>query len=212
MNNETKTNAAFAWFLILGGLCFVVRAIIALFVGPPPSTGSEILDWIGDSRTATMWSNEALVIGAALMLVGIFSFQQSFQSRAPVKTTAGSVFFAAGLVLCLVLGIVQGRFVYPMYGLSLTQPEDAELLVSLFFGGYHMAALLFAAATISWALAMLKLQEWRWLGYSGFLVAMGSIFMSYPDLIGPTLVFILETALAVWWIILGLKLRSCKSV
>ncbi|MEO1069615.1 MAG: hypothetical protein AAFW95_10930 [Cyanobacteria bacterium J06638_6] len=155
-----------------------------------------------------MWGNEALLIGAGLLLVGVFGFQESFQSRAPMKTTAGSVLFSAAFVLCLMLGIVQGRFVYPIYGLSLSRPEDAELLASLYFGGYHLVALVFAAATTFWALAMLKMRGWLTLGYLGFVVAAGSVIGSYPDLIGPTLVFVLEAALALWCVTVGLKLRS----
>ncbi|MEO1148035.1 MAG: hypothetical protein AAFY26_20830 [Cyanobacteria bacterium J06638_22] len=154
-----------------------------------------------------MWSNEALVIGAGLLLVGLYGFQKAFQPRAPMTTTAGSVLFLAAFVICFMLGIVQGRFVYPLYGLSLTRPEDAELLASLYFGGYHLVALVVAAATTFWAFAMLKAQEWLAIGYAGFVVAAGSVVSSYPDLIGPILVFVLEAALALWWVAIGLKLR-----
>ena len=103
------------------------------------------------------------------------------------------------------------RFVYPIHGVSLTRAEDAELLASLYFGGYHLVALAFAAATALWALAMLKASKW-WpaLGYTGFVVAAGSIVGSYPDLIGPVLVFVLEAALALWWVAVGLTLRKLE--
>ncbi len=156
-----------------------------------------------------MVGNEALVIGAGFLLVGLLGVQQSLKPLAPVTTTAGSVFLLAACVVCLLLGIVQGRFVYPIHGLSLTRPEDAELLASLYFGGYHLVALAFAVATTLWALAMLKARKW-WpaLGYAGFVVAAGSIVSSYPDLIGPVPVFVLEAALALWWVAVGLKLRK----
>ena len=154
-----------------------------------------------------MWGNEALVIGAGLILVGLYGFQKAFQPLAPMTTTAGSVLFFAGLVVCFMLGIVQGRFVYPIHGLSLTRPEDAELLASLYFGGYHLVALVFAAATTFWAFAMLQDQEWLALGYASFVIAAGSVVSSYPDLIGPVVVFVLEAALALWWVAIGLSLR-----
>ena len=141
---------------MLGGVCFLCRAIAGLLAGPPPPTGVAILGWIDAGRAAMIWSNETLVIGAGLWLVGVFGFQEAFQSHAPMKTTAGSVLFSAASVVCMVLGIVQGRFVYPINGLSLSRPEDAELLASLYFGGNHLVALVFAAATTSWALVMLK--------------------------------------------------------
>ena len=68
-------------------------------------------------------------------------------------------------------------------------------------------ALVFAAAGTFWAFAMLKDQEWLVIGYAGFVVAAGSVVSSYPDLIGPMLVFVLEAALALWWVAIGLKLR-----
>ena len=156
-----------------------------------------------------MLSNEALVIGAGLLLAGLYGVQQSFKPLAPMKTTAGSMLLLAACVVCLLLGIVQGRFVYPIHGLSLTRPQDAELLASLYFGGYHLVSLAFAASTTCWALAMLKAPEqWRTLGYMGFVVAAGSIVSSYPDLIGPTLVFVLEAGLALWWVAVGMRLRK----
>ena len=208
MDPDTTNHSAYSWFLMLGGVCFLGRAVTALLVGPPPPSGEEILGWIEAGRVAMMWGNEALVIGAGLMLVGVFGFQESFRPSAPVKTTAGSVLFAAGLVLCLMLGIVQGRFVYPIHGLSLSRPGDAELLASLYFGGYHLVALAFAAAAMFWGLAMLKVRGWLVFGVMGFVVAAGSVIASYPDLIGPTPVFVLEAALALWYVAVGWRLRS----
>jgi len=209
MNSDAPRSSAYAWCLILGGACFFGRAVTALLAGPPPSTGKGILEWIDAARVTMMLGNEALVIGSGLLLAGLYGFHQSFKPFAPTKTTTGSVLLLAGCVVCLLLGIVQGRFVYPIHGLSLTRPEDAELLVSLYFGGYHLVSLAFAAATTLWALAMLRAPKW-WppLGYAGFVVAAGSIVSSYPDLIGPMLVFLLEAALALWWVAVGLELRK----
>lgn len=209
MNSDAPQSSAYAWCLTLGGACFFGRAVTALLAGPPPSTGTEILAWIDAARVTMMFGNEALVIGAGLLLAGLYGFQQSFKPFAPMKTTAGSVLLLAACVVCLLLGIVQGRFVYPVHGLSLTRPEDAELLVSLYFGGYHLVALAFAAATALWAFAMLRApKQWPVLGYSGLVVAAGSIVSSYPDLIGPMPVFVLEAALALWWLAVGLRLRN----
>lgn len=159
-----------------------------------------------------MLGNEALVIGAALLLAGFYGFQRVFVATAPMKATAGSALLFAASVVCLVLGIVQGRFVYPVHGISLTRPEDAELLASLYFGGYHLVALGLAAATTFWSLAMLKAAKWAAPGYSGFAVAVGSVFSSFPDLIGPILVFVFEAALASWWVATGLWLLRTDGV
>lgn len=202
---------AFAWCLILGGFCFIVRAVAGLVAGPPPSTGIEILAWIDLARGTMMIGNEALVIGAALLIAGLYGFQRVFVAFAPMKTTAGSALLFAACVVCLVLGIVQGRFVYPIHGMSLTRPEDAELLASLYFGGYHLVSLALAAAITFWSLAMFKAPDGKTLGYSGLAVAVGSVISSYPDLIGPVPVFILEAAIACWWIGIGLWLLKTGS-
>ena len=206
MTNRVQRSSAFAWCLILGGICFIGRAAAALAAGPPPSSGIEILAWINDARGAMILGNEALVIGAGLLIAGFYGIQQAFYMLAPMKATAGSAFLFAASVVCLVLGIVQGRFVYPIHGISLTRPEDAELLASLYFGGYHLVALALAVATTFWSFAMLKAAKWVPLGYLGFAVAAGSVLSSYPDLIGPILVFVLESSLAFWWIVIGLWL------
>lgn len=146
MNPSAPKSSAYAWCLFLGGMCFLGRTTIALLTGPPPSTGTEILKWIEAARGLMMWSNEALVIGAGLLLVGLYGVQKSFQLLAPMTTTAGSMLFFAALVVCFMLGIVQGRFVYPIHGLSLTRPEDAELLASLFENRYLPHYLPFAGS------------------------------------------------------------------
>ena len=212
MTNSSRGNTAFAWCLILAGICFIGRAAAALVAGPPPSAGVEILAWIDTARWAMILGNETLVIGAGLLLAGFYGFQQAFMTIAPMKTTAGSAFLFAASVVCLVLGVFQGRFVYPIHGISLTRPEDAELLASLYFGGYHLVALALAAATTFWSLAMLKSAQWAALGYVGFAVAAGAFFSSYPDLIGPILVFLFEAALASWWVAIGLWLLKTDGV
>lgn len=208
MTSSVQDGSAYAWCFLLGGACFLGRAATGLIAGPPPPIGAEILTWIDAARGMMMLGNEALVIGAALILAGLYGFQQTLESVAPVRVTAGSVLLAAACVVCFVLGIVQGRFVYPIHGLSLTRAEDAELLASLYFGGYHLVALVFAAATAVWSLAMLKAPEWRALGYAGLVAAVGSVVNSYPDLIGPVPVFVLESMLALWWIAISLRLRN----
>lgn len=185
-----------------------MRTVTAFLAGPPPSTGSEILAWIDAAEGLMMVGNEALVIGAGLLLIGVLGFQRSLQPFSPMASIAGSGLFFATLVVCLVLGIVQGRFVYPIHGLSLTRPDDAELLATLYFGGYHLVALGFAAATTFWATAMLRAPRWVALGYLGFLVAIASVVSSFPDRIGPMLVLILESFQALWWLVLGFRLRA----
>ena len=156
--------------------------------------------------------NEVLVIGAALLMVGAIGFNQSFRPLAPMQSTAGTALLFAACIVCFVLGIVQGRFVYPIHGLSLFRPEDAELLASLYFGGYHLVSLVFGVATALWASAMLDTRNWKALCHSGFVVAAGSIISAYPDLIGPTSVFVLEAALALWWIAVGFILRRTQEL
>ena len=156
--------------------------------------------------------NEARVIGAGLLIAGLYGFQQLFVAIVPAKTTAGSALLFAACIVCFVLGIVQGRFVYPIHGISLTRPEDAELLASLYFGGYHLVSLVLAVAATLWSLAMLKAAKWTVLGYFGFVVAVGSVLSSYPDIVGPILVFVLETALAFWWVAIGLWMLKTDGV
>ncbi len=210
--NSARGNPAFAWCLMLGGSCFAGRAAAALAAGPPPSTGIEILAWVDGARWALILGNETLVIGAGLLIAGLYGFQQVFCAIAPVKATTGSALLFAASIVCLLLGIVQGRFVYPVHGISLTRPEDAELLASLYFGGYHLVALALTAATTCWSLAMLKATKWVPLGYLGFAVAAGSVLSSYPDLIGAVLVFVFESSLAFWWAATGLWLLKSAGV
>ena len=188
-----------------GGVLFLGRALTTLLAGPPPASGDEILAWIEGARVVMIWGNEALVIGAALLLAGLYGIHQALTPRAPMAATAGTLLLIAVCTVCLVLGIFQGRFVYPVHGLALSRPEDAELLVMLYFGGNHLVALGFAAATVFWALAMRSNPTWRAFGYAGFPAAAASILGSYPELIGPLALFAMDALQALWWVAIGIQ-------
>jgi hypothetical protein len=67
-----------------------------------------------------------------------------------------------------VLDIVHGRFAYPVYGLRVSTPAVAEIMVAIFYGGLHAIGIVFGIATLGVSLAMKRGVYGNRIAYLGF--------------------------------------------
>src|SRR5262245_58815234 len=140
-------------FLIVGFL-FLSKYAIELWVGPPPADGAGILSWAAANEVPLAIGNEILFFAAGFLVPAVIAL---YWSLAPVdRTTAavGSGVLAALIPTIFVLDIVQGRLVYPVYGIRVDTPALAEFVVAVYYGGLHALGLLFGLGTIILSLAM----------------------------------------------------------
>lgn len=90
---------------------------------------------------------------------------------------------ALTIPLLAALVIVHGRLVCPVVGLSIRNPDVAELVVALYQGGMHAVLLLFTLATVALSVAILR----AWFGRPVPTLIWGVFFAGWLVVVGATL-------------------------
>ncbi|MEL6381446.1 MAG: hypothetical protein AAFQ89_03030 [Cyanobacteria bacterium J06626_18] len=191
---------------IISGVLFFTGYGLDLMTGPPPSTGADILAWVEANRLVLSLVNEILLFASVSLVPALIALYLNLAADSPILAATGCGILAIVVPILSVLVIIQGRLVYPVYGLYVNDPAVAEFVVALFYGGLHMVGLLMAGATfvLSWAMTR------RALGVPvaalGFVTAVGDVVWSYPYLISPVVQFGCQLLLAAWFAAVGWQL------
>jgi len=197
--------------LMISGALFLMKAILDLIAGPPPSNGVEILVWVAAKKVPLAWTSEVLFFAIMFLVPAVIALYQSLADTEEAKAAFGCGVIAAVIPITAVLLIVHGRLVYPVYGLRIAAPAVAELVVALFYGGLHATALMFGIATIVLSLAMKRGIHGRAIAVLGMATGVFDLIGSYPWLIGPGLALLSQTAFAAWFLAVGARLVAMSS-
>lgn len=191
---------------IVSGALFLLKSLFDFKVGPPPSTGAEILAWATAGKFPLAMANEALFIAAIFLVPAVIALYRSLASTDATKAAVGCGIIAVTIPIMATLDIVQGRLIYPVYDLIANTTGAAELVVGIFYGGLHAVALLMGVATIVLSLAMRRGAYGRNVAFLGFATGMFDVIGSYPWLIGTVLVLVSQVFFAAWFLAVGAKL------
>src|SRR6476620_8605818 len=192
--------------LVASGILFVVLAFLDFRAGPPPSNGAEILLWRDTQALVLDFVSEFLFFATVLLVPGTVALYQSLVDVDRTRAGMGCGIIAATIPVMAVILIVHGRLVYPIYGMRVTTPDAAALVVMLFYGGLQAIYRLLAAATIVLSLAMKRGAYAKWIAYFGFATAVLDIIGSYPWAIGPVVTLVCELSFAGWFLAVGSQL------
>jgi hypothetical protein len=197
-------------FLVSGTL-FLLRELLDIMTGPPPSTGAGILVWVDANRLALSLVSEVLFFAAISLVPAVIALYSSL-ARTPQRMLAaiGCGIVAVVVPILGVLLIVHGRLVFPVFGLRITSPAVAELTVALFFGGVHAVELLMGVATFVLSLAMRRSAFGVPTVALGFATAVGDVVGSYPDLISPVVLLGCRLLSVAWFLSVGRKLLTIR--
>ncbi len=189
--------------LIASGLLFVARYVLDLMAGPPPSSGVAILAWAEAGRLPLIFANEALFVAGILLIPAVVALYLRLAAVDRAKAALGCGVMAAAIPVLLVLDIVHGRLIYPVYGLRIATPAEAELVVGQFYGGLHAVLIMMAVATIAVSLALRRGLHGRRIASLGFLTGLFDVIGSYPWAIGPALMLASQALFATWFVAVG---------
>ena len=174
--------------------------------GPPPSTGAEILAWIEANRLVLSLVSEFLFFASTSLVPALIALYLSLAKESQLLAATGCGSLSIIVPVLSMLLIVQGRLVYPVYGLHISDPAVAEFIVAIFYGGLHVGGLLMASATFVLSLAMRCGAFGASVAALGFVTAVGDVVWSYPYLISPVVQFGCQLLLALWFATVGWKL------
>eukprot|EP01114_Cavostelium_apophysatum_P024041 TRINITY_DN9275_c0_g1_i1.p1 TRINITY_DN9275_c0_g1~~TRINITY_DN9275_c0_g1_i1.p1 ORF type:complete len:215 (-),score=18.56 TRINITY_DN9275_c0_g1_i1:67-711(-) len=195
------------WALLLSGILFSVQFAFVQFVPDPPLADANWPAWLAEWRFNLSMADELLFFATLLLVPAVFALYRSLSAIAPIQALLGCGLLSAVVPVHLLLVVVLGRLVYPVYGIELS--TDAHKLVfSLYVGGQHMAFLILSIATLFLSLAIRKSALGKPAAYLGFVSAVLDIIGSFPWLVGSGVAFVSQIFFAGWLIILGVTLLN----
>lgn len=68
---------------ILSGTLYLIKSILDLVVGDPPSTGPEILEWQSSHELALAWTSEVLFAAAVFLVPAVIALYRSLGRARP---------------------------------------------------------------------------------------------------------------------------------
>jgi len=194
--------------LLISGVLFLVKAFLDLVVGPPPSTGEQILAWMASARLPLALVNEVLFIAAMFLVPGLIALHESLASTDRTRAAAGAGLFAMALPVLFLVAIVHGRLVYDVYDIHVDDPAVAKLIVAVCYGGLHAAGIILAVATLVLSLAMRDGPHGRKVANLGLATSLFDLVGSYPWAIGAALSAASQVMFASWFLAVGWKLYT----
>ncbi|MEV0661318.1 hypothetical protein ACIBI3_08830 [Actinomadura luteofluorescens] len=188
------------------GALFLLKSVLDLLVGDPPSESARLLPWIASHRLSLSLTNEVLFFAAVLLVPVVFALYRSLDGSGRSWVGFGCGILALAVAIVLVLVFVHGRLVYPVYGIDVDEPATVALVVSLYYGGMHEVALLLGAALVMLGLSMRGGVFGRAAAVFGVIAGTAQLAGAFPWLVGPLLTSIIQAMFALWLVLVGLRL------
>ncbi|MDO3413021.1 hypothetical protein QWJ34_24875 [Saccharibacillus sp. CPCC 101409] len=196
---------------VFGGSALILSAVLFfaqyLFLAPvpPAPAAAEYASWLSQWRFRLSMADEVLFFASVGLIPAAFGLYRALIKHSPVCAPLGCGLLGAAASVELLLVVVLGRLVYPVYGIEPT-PDTGRLMYILYVGGEHTALLLFGLATLSLSLAARRSGIGRLTVYSGYAIAALDWVASFPWLLGDPVLFVLRLAFAAWLALLGARL------
>ncbi|WP_438448057.1 hypothetical protein [Gorillibacterium sp. sgz5001074] len=195
---------------VLSGLLFFAQYLFVQPVPRPPAANAELMAWVAEWRFPLAMADELLFFAALALIPAIAALYRVLRGESPALALLGCGLFAAAIPLYLVLVVILGRLVYPVYDLELT-PELNKLVISLYYGGMHAVGLLLGGATLLVSLAIRNSPIGRWTAYVGIAAGVLDWIGAYPWLISGGWVFVSQLFASAWLILLGIRLLGLRT-
>jgi hypothetical protein len=191
--------------IIISGLLFLAQYLFLLPIPGPPPGDMELMAWLQDWRFHFSMADELMVFAALSLLPPIVALYRILVKTDKIKAMLGCGLLAATVPVYLFLVIILGRLVYPVYDIELS-PDAYRLVLTLYYGGQHLAALIWGAAVIVLCFVIRRSTMGKAVAYLGFAAGVLSLIGSYPWLIGNVMLFVTQLFSMVWLILLGIKI------
>ncbi|NVB38851.1 hypothetical protein G6O69_13500 [Pseudenhygromyxa sp. WMMC2535] len=199
---------------LIAGALFIIDEIASFFAGFPPSDPGALADWVAAGRVPMIVANEAAGIGTGALVPFALGLHHAFARQRRGLGVAAAGLLGCAAPLWLVLVVIQGRLIYPMFGQLAGDEHSLRLLVQLLFGGLHTLGLVLAMAALFAGLAVRQdahaLDEGTnasALAGFGAAVFVMTLAGTFPEQLGVTATAICRASFGLWVIVWSLHLR-----
>lgn len=196
---------------ILAGVLFLIQYLLLLPLPDPPGTDAELLAWIQEWKINLSMADEVLLFATLLLIPSIVALFRVLVKIDSVKTWLGCGLLAVTIPVYIMLDIILGRTVYPVFDLTLSA-DIHRLVLSLYYGGMHMVVIIMCIATVVLSLVIRRSALGRSVAYFGFVVAACDLIGAFPWVFGKLLVALTQVLFAAWFVVVGLKLAGSRRV
>jgi hypothetical protein len=154
-------------------------------LGPVPQSRAGLQAWSQEVRFPLALLNETVVIGAGFLVPVVLALWRAWAARERALVAIGLGLLAAAVPLIWTVGLVQGRRVYPIGALDITEAEGLALITTLWLGGAQLVSLVLRAAVACLGFAVVRTRALRWLGVLGFAAGASQLLLAYSWLLPP---------------------------
>jgi len=204
-----KKSTSFSTFggiaLIVSGILFLAQSLFLLPVPGLPLADSDLLSWLQDWKLHFAVADELLFFATLGVIPSVIVLYRLLAKTAQAQTLLACGIMAIILPVNMVIVVILGRLVYPVYGIELAA-ESYRLLLSLYYGGVHTVALLWSAAVILICFAIRKSPLGKTAAYFGFAAGILQLVGAYPWLFDNVTIFVSQLMLCVWFVMLGIRM------
>ncbi|RCX23336.1 hypothetical protein DFP94_101933 [Fontibacillus phaseoli] len=190
---------------ILSGILFFAQYLFVLPIPTLPLSDADLVKWLQEWRFNISMADELMFFAALLLIPSLFALYRILVKADKIKTVLGCGLLAATVPVNILLVVILGRLVYPVYEIELS-PEIYKLVLSIYYGGLHSVAIILGMATIILCLVIGKSILGKPMAYFGFTAGLLELVGAYPWLIGSVMVFVSQLVFSAWFVMLGLNM------
>lgn len=213
-SEQSKSKEKVQGFYRIGGiLIFVssflllIKAIAEYILGPPPSTGSSIINWVNNNTLLFIIINESFFIAVFLFIPSFIIIYYKLEKYDKVGAIIGVTIMLLVVPILSMLTIIQGRLIYPVFNITITNTGLAEFIVAFYYGGIHTSYLMIGVSVLVLTLSMKKATFGQIHVYFGIITGLVLfLVMGYEWLFPIILVFVSQLFFIIWFFMIGIRL------
>ena len=120
--------------LITSGILFFVQYLFLLPLPAPPPVNTDLMAWLTEWRFNIAMADELFFFATLLLIPSIAALYRILVKVDKIKTVIGCGLLAVIIPINILLDIILGRLVYPVYNIEFS-PDIYKLIISIYYGG-----------------------------------------------------------------------------
>lgn len=192
------------WVLVAGALLLSASLLLIALLPDPPRAVQALGPWVESNSLELAVSNELMFFAVVCLVPAIVVLGRAIRRFSGFSRLVGCGALLIDCALLLVTIAVQGRLVYPVFGIPLGA-ETTALVVSLLYGMIHNVFLLLATGIVALGFA-LRGSGSAWLAPVSWVVGLVQAAGAFPWLTPNWVNVAIAVVLFGWTLVIGVWL------